>query len=319
MPMQPPKFTEGYAHPFAVMCKTYRGDVAHCLRMVESLAGFNPEGLPCYIVVTQEDTPLFETALEPYLRDHTWLHLLNDMAICPEDLLVNPLPGYALGYANQQVVKLCFFKTRLAAHYLCVDADGVFIRPIHQRDFFAEDGRPYTVLYQGKHNALDIESRGYDAHFQQWVQRIQQAYGIEDKRHLSCSGFTLLSASFLETWYSEFVQANGHRIEDVLNISPVEFSWYTQWILHRHPMDFLAVEPFFKIFHYKRHYQESRRALVRRADIATRYMGVCLNSNWNPPAEYEDPASWALAWYTLRKKAVRRFHKIFRGLYRGKG
>jgi Family of unknown function (DUF6492) len=313
--MQPPRFSEGYTHPFALMCKTYRGDLERCVRMVQSLAGFNPEGLPCFIVVTSEDVALFQQRLAGFVKRYPWLHLLTDADVCPDDLLTTPLPGYELGYANQQVVKLCFFKTGRAAHYLCVDADGVFIRPIGLSDFFSEAGLPYTVMYQGKHNALEMESRGYDHHFQGWLRTIQNAYGMEDKRFVSCSGFTLLSSEFLSTWNTEFLQARSYTVGDVLRQAPVEFSWYTQWILHRHAGQFLPVEPFFKIFHYKRQYQASRRALVRRVDIASRYIGLCLNSNWNPPSEYQNPSPVAVGWYVLRKRLVRRFHKIFRGFY----
>jgi hypothetical protein len=308
MASSPPP-SPAYTHRFAFLCKTYRGDLTRCLKLVESLARFNPEQFPLYVVVTPGDEPLFRATLPTY----DWLHLMTDEAVCPEDLFTEPLPGYELGYMNQQVVKLCFYKTGLAEHYLCLDADGQFIRPVYASDFFAEDGRPYTVLYQGKPNALDVETRRYDSHFRAWLERIQAFYGMRDARFVSCSGFTLLSAFALHTLHSECLTPKGMRVRNLLALAPVEFSWYTQWLLHRHPHDFLPVEPWFHIFHYKRHYHESRQHLVRLEDMTQRYIGVCLNSNWHPPDTYEDPAPWRLQWHTLQGKARLRLHKIFRG------
>ena len=83
---------------------------------------------------------------------------------------------------------------------------------------------------------------------------------------------------------------HGYIYEDLLRISPYEFTWYNAWFQKCGLVKEVAVEPFFKTFHLRIEYTYSRLRQLSLEDYAKSYVGIILNSNWKRPTQrYKAP------------------------------
>lgn len=95
------------------------------------------------------------------------------------------------------------------------------------------------------------------------------------------------------------------QYNDLLKISPYEFTWYNVWFQKSELIKEITVEPFFKMLHMRQEYTFSRLRLLRQEDFALAYVGLILNSKWIPktPLNYENPDNF---FYKIFYKIVTR-------------
>jgi hypothetical protein len=103
----------------------------------------------------------------------------------------------------------------------------------------------------------------------------------------------VLNVKVLESLSEDLMKPKNLNYNDLLKISPYEFTWYNTWFQKIKLVKEFAVEPFFKTFHMRQEYSFSRAKLLRREDFAQAYVGLVLNSKWTPPPplKYENPDS----------------------------
>jgi hypothetical protein len=289
----------------ALLLKSYLPDLPYAERLVESLHRFNTDRLPMFIVVPADEVPSFA-------------HLSGDgISVLSEDLLgehltAEPIAGFSPGYMNQQIVKLAFWELGLAANYLCMDSDAVFLRPFGRADFMAAPGVPYSFLTEDAE--LVSEPEYYREHWavrEPKLRRIQLEVGLDSDRLLTCHQHAVFSSAVLRSYRDSYLRPRGMDYADALAISPYEFSWYNMWLQKDRTIPIIMREPVFKTFHNASQHLEYLLRGVTNEDVARGYLGLVINSNYSrgagvvsmDDARYESLASYVPVSDLLRAAA----------------
>ena len=266
--------------------KTYSGDFERACNLVESFNKYNKDRIFLYLSVPEDELGLFGSL------SNSNITVIADESFAKDNFAKVGHHGMTLGYANQQICKLTFYKTNLVKNYLCLDSDMSFIRDFYVSDFMRDDNVPYTVLVMDKD--LSIERHYRDAFWigrQAEIKKIYDFMQLDDPRMRTCHNGQIFNAKVLESLEEDFMQPRVLEYNDLLKISPYEFSWYNVWFQKTQLIKEFSVEPFFKMFHMRHEYIFSRLKLLRKEDYAQAYVGLVLNSKWMPktPLVYKNP------------------------------
>lgn len=261
-------------HSFALLLKSYAGDLSLAERLLSSFNEHNPEALHLFIVVPESDVPLFE----PWTS--STITVLSE-SLLAHNLVDHDIAGIRPGYINQEIVKLSFWELALASNYFCIDSDAVIIRNLHRSDFMFDDETPFTILVED--NELKVEPQYYAEHWQGrevQLRKIQEAVGLSPQPILTCHGHQIFSAKVLETLKTDFMDPKGWSYADLLEYSPYEFTWYAMWLQASHVIPIHVREPLVKVFHNSGQHLEHAIRGITSTDLARGYLAVVVNSNF---------------------------------------
>jgi len=295
-------------HKFVMYCKTYSGDLDRVTNLVESFNKFNFDNIFLYISAPKVELDLFEKL------SNSNIIVISDESFAKCYLAKESHSGMSLGYINQQICKLTFYKSGVTHNYLCLDSDTVFIRQFYISDFMFDDSTPFTVLVMDKD--LSIE-RHYREKFwigrQVAIHKIYDLMGVNDRRLRTCHNSQVFSSKILESLKRDFMNPKGLDYSGLLKLSPYEFTWYNAWFQKVGLIKEIAVEPFFKMFHLRQEYTYSRLKLLRNKDYAYSYVGLILNSKWTTktPLNYVDPESYFYRIFYCLWSGESRLSKIY--------
>lgn len=297
-------------HKLGFLLKTYKDDIVYVDRLIQSYKKYNTDNIPLYIVAPNNELSLFQYFSNPLI------HLLSEESVTTE-LAQNEINGIRPGYINQEIIKLAFWETRLCANYVCLDSDGVFIRPFRLSDFMYDQDTTYTILVED--NELMVEPEYYEEHWKgrlQLLQKIQHLIGLPNKRILTCHGFAIFSAKVLDAFKTKYLIPKSQTYLDILRESPYEFSWYNLWLQYDKTIDIHIKEPLFKYFHHKNQHAEYLLRGITLTDLARGYVGVVINSNYSRGfgvVSFEDDKCKVLTHYFPMKDLLKiLFYKVKR-------
>ena len=262
--------------PVALLLKSYRGDFDYARRLLESFHAFNADGLTLHCVVPRADLPMFS----PLAAETVRLHSEEDVS--GEHLVSQPVGGLRVGYANQEIVKLSFWETGLAANYFSVDSDAVFLRAFTSADFMRDVSTPYTVLVEDKD--LKVEPTYYRQHWQgreEAIRRIMELVELDDPVMRTSHGHQVFSRVVLESFTREFLAPRGWTYADALAASPYEFSWYAMWLQKSKVIPIHQREPLVKVYHDEEQHLAAILSGIGTDDLARAYVAVVVNSNFS--------------------------------------
>jgi len=260
----------------ALLIKSHLPDRPYVERLLASMAQFNVERLPVYLVVPQSQLASFSALVGSDAE------LIADEDVAGQYLVTEGAHGLSAGYVNQEIVKLAFGEARLAANYFCVDSDAVFIRDFGASDFLRRPGEPYSVLVQDKE--LQVEPRYYREHWQgreAAIRRIMDLVGLDDPIVRTCHGHQIFSSRVLDSFRDEFLKPRGWTYADAIREVPYEFSWYNMWLQKSNVIPIHQVEPLVKVFHDEDQHVASLARGVGVEDLARAYLAVVVNSNYS--------------------------------------
>jgi hypothetical protein len=261
-------------------CKSYRNDFLRLKRLISSIEQYNQDRLPFYISTPKADQEVLASVLgenAPYI----W--------IADEDIvLANPrviLEKYQAmpGGLSQAIVKSEFWRLRLAENYLCLDSDCVFIRPFSKADFISEDGTPFTVLHQNKEYFQLARNRGQakiEQNLRAEAQRVQALFGRIGPEFYCAPAPFIWSAKVWESLDQEYLQPKNMTLWDLVTPSYPETLIYGEALLKYRPISLIAIEPFFRVYHYDWQYFMMKRLGETEDSLKSNYLGVIYQSNW---------------------------------------
>jgi len=298
--------------PFGILVKSYREDSNAARRLFASLAQFNVENIPVWVVVPEADVALFNELVGDQGQ------VLSESSL-QQYLVSESVAGIRPGYINQEIVKLAFWELGLAQNYLPVDSDAVFLRPFGVSDFMYSSDVPYTVLLEDRE--LQVDPDYFTTHWQgreKVLRHIQTQVGLDDPRLLTCHGHQVLSSTVLRSLRDDFLAPRGWSYARMLEEGPYEFSWYNFWLQKCRAIPIELREPYFKVIHSAKQYRDLLVQGVTWEDIGRGYLGVIVNSNfakaWGD-VSHQTPRSQALAahlsWATLLGVAGAKIRSIF--------
>ena len=281
-------------HRFGMMLKSYGADFPLAQRLVESFTEFNHDRLAMTIVVPPEDVALFSSLAND---DITVL----DESLLSSHLATEPFGEMRLGYINQQIIKLAFWELDIYDDYLVVDSDLVFVRPFFRNDFMFDENTPYSFLVED--NDLQTDPRYFREQWQSrsgHLERIKELVNLQDARTLTCHNHQVFSSIVLRSLKEDFMAPNNYTYEDLIRLSPYEFSWYNFWLQKTEAIPVIIREPIVKMLHHDGHHLEYAVRGTTLEDISRGYLGLVINSNFAriwPDITPEEPPSATLSRY----------------------
>jgi hypothetical protein len=263
-------------YPFGMMLKTYSKDFEYAKRLIDSLIANNIEKIPLTIVVPKFDLPLFKELSNNFIK-----------IIADEDVTNNLIEnesywGLPAGYINQEIIKLAFWEVSEYENYLCIDSDCVFIRNFTISDFMHDSITPYFFVTEDAELRADndyYEKYGRQREFH--LQSILKAIDFHPPYLLTSHQFSVFSCAVMRSFKCDFMDVNQFQYNDLMKISPYEFSWYNFWQQKCKIIDMHIREPIIKIFHTKiQHLLHIRRG-AGSFNLARSYVAVVVNSNFS--------------------------------------
>ena len=260
----------------ALLIKSHLPDEPYLERLLASMAQFNVESLPVYLVVPRSQLGPFSALAG------SGVQLLSDEEIAGQYLVTEGAHGLSAGYLNQEIVKLAFGESGLAANYFCVDSDAVFIKEFGSPDFLRRPGEPYSVLVQDKE--LQVEPRYYREHWrgrEASIRRIMELVGLDDPIVRTCHGHQIFSSRVLESFRDDYLTLRDWTYADAVREVPYEFTWYNMWLQKSNVIPIHQIEPLVKVFHDEDQHVASLARGVGVEDLARSYIAVVVNSNYS--------------------------------------
>lgn len=262
---------------FALLCKSFRGDIERIAHLIESVNKYNEDSIPFYVSVPKNDMELFESK-----------KFKNIILIADEDVYKNQ----PRGWVQQQIVKSSFWKLGYAKNYLCIDSDNYFIRPFYLSDFMYDEETPYTVIHEqkelfswsaGKTNILGFDPKDS---FVEIRKKVMEVFNRTGKIYDFGPGPVIWSAKVWESLEKNYIIPNNLSFEECIFYAESEFSWYGESLLAFKAIDLYPIEPPFRFFHYPQQYVEFKNAGYTEEAFAQNYMGFVMPSSWNAPYKY---------------------------------
>lgn len=293
-----------------LLVKSHSPDLVYTSRLMASLARFNTDHLPVFLVVPDEDVPAFTTVASGVAE-------LVPESRFGEHLVTEAVNGYSAGYINQEIVKLCFWEAVDLDAYLCLDSDAELVAPLTREHLVSPDGTPYTFLTEDR----DLQSDpGYYAAY--WVprmaalERIAEAIGWHERPLRTVHGHALFARRALESFRQDFLAPRGWGYADALRLAPFEPTWYSLWVQHARPIPVIPREPIVKTFHTHRDFLDYRLRGLGPTEAGRGYPIVVVNSNFSRGdgvLDLSDPPALSLARFesltSLASGLVQRFRR----------
>lgn len=264
-------------HDIIVFCKSYRGDLERYAVLHRSMQKHNADSIPFYTVVPREDLSFFKDKFD----NVNWL---------TDDDILN-ISDVGQNWIGQQLIKLNFYKTKIAKNFLLVDSDFFFIKDFHKTDLIFDAETPFTVISSKElffHGLLQKDDQEYIGMLNEVLSLMGRAkkYTNRPGPEMYFMPGPIWSSKVLEHMEEHLLKPNGFRHYDILRYCPFENNWYGEWALHSRCISIYPIEPLFKEYVREKFVQEEKARGVDLEHISRFYHGISLSSKWNPMIEW---------------------------------
>jgi hypothetical protein len=266
----------GTSQSLALFCKSYRGDLERCARLVESIRKHNRDGLPCYLSVPARDREAFVQALGT-----EGIEFLAD-----EDVMGGSV---AQTWTSQQLVKLRFARLELARTIVWFDSDFAVIRDFDRHEFLAYDDVPYTLFADFRRSLFQDSILGDpadDSQYARMLAGLERPFSIirdtfERRGPLYFFGPPVIWSTAVVAALERWAVERGLGFEMLLSIAPFELNWYGEFLFAKQTIPVVPrIDP---AFHFTRDWELQRfhERGFRISDLAARgFLAVNFASKW---------------------------------------
>lgn len=266
-------------------CKSYRKDFLRLKRLLQSITKYNHDHIEFYITTPHADYELLVQLLgsEGYqwVSDESILQANTDAPIGIEK--------NKSGSLTQQIIKSEFWRLGLCENYVCLDSDCIFIKQFYKSDFLANDGVPYTVIYQNKEYFQLAVDRGFAKAPRQLIaegDRVKSLFGRQGPNYYCpCPPF-IWSAKVWRSLADFYLKPKGLNFWDVCTPDHPETLLYLEALLNYKAIPLYPIEQLFRIYYYDWHFFLLRRIGETSDKIKEHYLGVIYQSSWDLSLDY---------------------------------
>jgi len=265
-------------HKLILFIKTYRNDFDVFKKLLASIVKHNKDNLPLAVSVNNEDFDFFDKELP-----NRSFQLIKDNEI--EDCELENKWIY------QQIIKSQLHKLNICENYVCLDSDSYFIKDFYFHDFMYSTDIPYTVIHEQKDlftwSSNNIKEIGYNPkdEFVNDREYIMKKLGRKGKIYDFGPSPIIWSTKVWKSFEENYLNKNNLTLKDCLEEKPSEFTWYGEWLLKNNVIPIYPAEPLFKVFHYKKQYDDFLKQKFTLETLEENYLGIVLQSNWNKKGE----------------------------------
>jgi len=258
---------------------TFAKDLNRALRMAESVAKHNKDGIPFYISAPEDEIELFKSAFSGCS-----VNIIDERDILRANPKLDIEKLYRLsGSTRQQIIKSEFWRLGLSENYLVLDSDCVFIRDFDEADFIVKDDIPYSVIHEGRDLLLATErfgpatARRDFAERTEWIKTALGRPGISYQ--YGCAPF-LWSRKVWDSLDKNYLSPRGESFLDAILYCASEFTWYGESLMAFKAIPLYPREQLFKHYDYEHQFWLDQALGYSEQVLAKDFMGVVYQSNW---------------------------------------
>jgi hypothetical protein len=144
-----------YKKDFVFISKSFSRDLERSVVMYKSIEKFQLEKIDTYIIVPTKELNIFISRFQKDKKSASieqMPHFLSEESVLEKCGILNktawmyknPKPW---GWHIQQMVKMCFAKTKIAKDYVSLDADVYFTKHFDKSIFYTSDKKLKTVAH----------------------------------------------------------------------------------------------------------------------------------------------------------------------------
>lgn len=258
----------------AIFIKSHRPDLTLVHRLFGSLAKHNRDRIGIFVSVPASDVREFEHIARCFAN----------VSIVDDDYFQVPnvdrkIWGFAPGYITQQLVKLSVQRLAEARNYVILDSDTYFIRDFEVKDFITSKGTGLTVLAEDRDLLADPAYAPFAERRPIKIGLIADRLDVPVPSRITCHNNTVFQESVLRDFH-DWCGAENLSLLALMDIAPVEFSWYNLFLIKHCPERLVRTEPFIRMMHTRSEYRRLVAAGFNHESLRRSYLGVCLNSGW---------------------------------------
>ena len=248
-------------------------------RLLASIQQFNRDEIPFYVSTPEADQELLIQVV-----GSAGYHWVSDESIIAANPRVSLAATHGVpGGLAQAIIKSEFWRLGIAANYLCIDSDSIFIRDFAKDDFLAPDGDPYTVLHQNKDLFQMATNRGHlkvERDLRAEAERVQALFGRIGPTYYCAPAPFIWSSKVWQSFDQGYLIPKGITLWDVVTPEYPETLLYGEALLKYQAIPVRAIEPLFRIYHYDWQYYLYKRLGETTEKLKQNYMGIIYQSNW---------------------------------------
>jgi hypothetical protein len=287
-------------------CKSYRKDFLRLKRLLASIEQFNRDRVPLYI-----STPEAERELLLQVVGNNGYHWVSDESI----VAANPRVKFGIekersGSLSQQVIKSEFWRLGIAENYVCLDSDCVFITDFYKHHFLADDGVPYTVIYENKEFYQLADNRGHSKVFQNLYtesENVKALFGRSGPNYYCpCPPF-IWSSKVWQSFDTEYLEPRGITFWEYSQSDRPETLTYLEALIKFKAIPVYAIEQLFRVYYYDWHYFLLKRLGETEEKLKQHFLGVVYQSNWNVELDYGDYTKSTSSRFIRKLKRIGRY------------
>lgn len=252
--------------------KTYKADFVQFRKLLDSINLHNKDNIKVLVSVNDDDYDFFKNNIS------TIADIIKD-----SDIIQCSISN---SWKYQQIIKSQLHRLDITENYICLDSDSYFIKDFYISDFI-QDKTPFTIIHQQKelfswlsinHGYLKDNPKEY---FENISKTIMKKIGREGICYDYGPSPTIWSNKVWKSFQENYLDVNNINYIDLIEEFPSEFTWYGEWLLKSNAIPLLPKEPLFKVFHYKKQFDDFVKEGHTRESIKENYMGIVMQSNWN--------------------------------------
>lgn len=292
-------------------CKSYRRDFLRLKNLLKSINEFNADQIPFYISTSQDDYSELEKILEGCGK-YEWVS--DEEIIAANHRVIPGVQNTRSGGLAQQTIKSEFWRLGISQNYVCLDSDCVFIKKFFTSDFLAQDGNPYTVIYQNKEYFQFSENRNHSRIRDELCLEAENVKKIFERQgpnyYCPCPPF-IWSAKVWESLDEQYLKPRNMTLWDLNTKENPETLLYLEALLKYKAIPLYPIEQLFRIYYYDWHYFLLRRNGERIQKLIPNYLGVIYQSSWSQGLDYGSSQKSIPSRILKRLKRLLRYFESF--------
>ncbi len=297
-----------YKTKLAFFIKACVRDIDCFKQLIKSIKKFNKDDIPICISVARSEYDVFQNCLKNL---EVKCNIFIDEDIIEKYIFSSD--KFTQMWTYQQLVKLHFYKTEFAEHYILIDCDGYFIQDFYKSDFLYDNKPCLPITGHTKAERLPMsilykESEKYNSF------NIRSTTAIKDFFEKSYPTLTIDMPFILTSDYvkmlEEYCVQKGKTFLDLLKISPFEMQWYVDFILSFN-LPYQQTTAYFMPFHIHAQYQIFRLLGFDEKDFIPNYLGILLNKGHVNDITYKP----SFIGKHIVRPLLRRYYNITKGRY----
>lgn len=250
-----------YKKEFVFISKSFSRDLERSVVMYKSIEKFQLEKIDTYIIVPTKELNIFISRFQKDKKSASieqMPHFLSEESVLEKCGILNKTAWMyknpkRWGWHIQQMVKMCFAKTKIAKDYVSLDADVYFTKHFDKSIFYTSDKKLKTVAHdygfeksaRKKFHKLQRSDREFAYSYYKFG-FIRYIYDTPDLTWYDfVSNYGIWSSDILDKLETYIKKTKNYDFYDAIIAVPCEMQWYGIFIQTKYPELLYTQKPIF--------------------------------------------------------------------------